>query len=71
MVKITPTPHGVAFYYYRVPYRIWTLFVVWPRWWRIGRTRALWTRALALGPVAVAITDLRWDPVPLAGGATL
>lgn len=71
MIGVSRTPHGVAFYHPVRWGRLWTFFVVWPpRWWRIGRTHTLWTRAIALGPVAVALTDLTWEaaPVDLAGG---
>lgn len=70
MVRAGRTPHGVAFYLFTRPDRLWTFFVVWPRWWRIGRTRALWTRAIALGPVTVALTDMTLEPAPLPAGAT-
>jgi hypothetical protein len=71
MVTARRTPHGVAFYRFTRPDRLWTFFVVWPKWWRVGITRALWTRAIALGPVAVALTDMRLEPISLPDGATL
>ena len=69
MLRVSRTPHGVAFYHSTRWGRIWTFCVVRPRWWRIGRTHLLWTRAIALGPVVVALTDLMWEAAPVDGAA--
>jgi hypothetical protein len=52
---------GWCFWFSPRPRRWWSFYLLLPGYWIRCRTRFLWTHAIGVGPVLVALTDMTWE----------